>query len=169
MEQSENKLNDRDLKFLNDCLSLAREALNAGDSPFGSVLVSADGRALAKARNRVNELNALAHPEYELASWALDNLNHEERKNATMYTSGEHCPMCAAAHGQAGIGSVVYLASSEQYQQWRKEMGAPESPIRFYPIEKIVKDIHVKGPATGELIGQIKNLHLQYFNLLQQK
>jgi len=25
-----------------------------------------------------------------------------------MYTSGEHCPMCAAAHGWVGIGKLVY-------------------------------------------------------------
>jgi len=26
-----------------------------------------------------------------------------ERLQATVYTSGEHCPMCAAAHGWAGL------------------------------------------------------------------
>ncbi len=169
MTEYESKLNEQDLRFLDVCLSLAEEALKAGDSPFGSVLVDKEGKILAKARNRVNELNALAHPEFELAAWALDNLGANERQQATMYTSGEHCPMCAAAHGQAGIGTVVYLASSAQYQQWRSQMDAPESPINFYPIEKIVKNIRVKGPASGELIEKIKELHLQYFRLQSRK
>lgn len=161
----ETNLNESDLQYLERCLELAEEALQAGDSPLGSILVSRDGKILAEARNRIHELNALAHPEFELARWALDNLNLEERKQATMYTSGEHCPICAAAHGWAQIGGVVYLSSASQLGLWRKEMGAPDSPINFYPIEKIVKDIRVKGPASGRLTERIKDLHLQYHRI----
>ena len=81
-----------DKHFLSLCIDLAEEALNAGDSPFGSVLVDNNGNILAQARNKVNALNALAHPEYELAEWALNNLTKEQRQKSTMYTSGEHCP-----------------------------------------------------------------------------
>ena len=37
-------LDDDDMRYLRRCVELATEALEAGDEPFGSVLVSADGR-----------------------------------------------------------------------------------------------------------------------------
>ena len=46
-------LDDVELKHLRRCVELATEALDAGDEPFGSVLVSGDGRVLAEDRNRV--------------------------------------------------------------------------------------------------------------------
>ena len=148
-----------DKHFLALCIDLAEEALNAGDKPFGSILVDKNGIILAQARNKVNELNALSHPEYELAEWALDNLTEEQRKETTMYTSGEHCPMCAAAHGLARIGTVVYAASGQQYNKWPKEFSLPLSPINMIPIEVVVKEIKVRGPAKGELLERIKKLH----------
>lgn len=162
MAHPENNLTQTDLKYLKECLALARKSVQAGDEPFGSILVSGKHEMIAQARNRVNEVDVLAHPEIELAHWALENLTLEERKKSIMYTSGEHCPMCAAAHGWAQIGSVVYLSSAGQLSAWLKEFGVPESPINFFPIEEVVKLIRVKGPASGELLEQIKNLHRKY-------
>ena len=152
-------LTSTDIRYLALCIELAKEALKAGDKPFGSILVDKDGNILAQARNKVNELNALSHPEYKLAEWALNNLTKEQRKESTMYTSGEHCPMCAAAHGMAGIGTVVYAASGRQLNEWLKEFDIPLSPINMIPIEDVVKDIIVRGPAEGELLERIKKLH----------
>lgn len=162
MSDSRNKLTKTDLVHLETCLQLAAEAVEAGDQPFGSVLVNAGGEVLARARNRINERNVLAHPEYELANWALENLSAEERAGCTMYTSGEHCPMCAAAHGWAGIGGLVYLSSAAQLGKWLKELDAPESPVNFYPVQDIIRKVEVRGPATGEFSDRIKKLHAAY-------
>ena len=150
-----------DNHFLNLCIDLAKEALNAGDSPFGSILVDKDENILAQARNRVNELNALAHPEYELAKWALDNLTREQRLKCTMYTSGEHCPMCSGALGLAEIGTVVYAASGELLNKWLEELGVSLSPINLIPIEDVVKNVVVRGSAEGEILERIKKLHIK--------
>ncbi len=80
------ELSENDLKHLEQCLLLAKEALDAGDEPFGSILVNQENKVIATARNRVNEKNVLAHPEIELAHWGVDNLSKEELKNSTMYT-----------------------------------------------------------------------------------
>jgi len=47
-------INDDDLKHLRRCVVLARTALEAGDEPFGSLLVSGDGTVLFEDRNRVS-------------------------------------------------------------------------------------------------------------------
>lgn len=154
-------LTSADKYFLMVCIGLAEEALKAGDSPFGSILVDANGNVLAKARNKINELNALAHPEYELAAWASNNLTRKEHQESTMYTSGEHCPMCASSHGIAEIGSIVYAASGRQLNQWLKELNVSPPLINLIPIEDIVNDIIVRGPAERELLEKIKNLHIK--------
>ncbi len=152
-------LTSTDEHYLALCIDLAEDALEAGDKPFGSILVDEEGNILAQARNKAKSVNALAHPEYELAAWALHNLSKELRQKSTMYTSGEHCPMCAGAHSMAGIGTVVYAASGRQLSEWLKEFGAPLPPFNLFPIEDVVKEITVRGPADGELLERIKKVH----------
>lgn len=152
-------LKENDIKYLERCLELAAEAADAGDEAFGSVLVDAEGEILAEARNRVNEKTVLAHPEIDLAYWAAEHLSADQRKSATMYTTGEHCPMCAAAHGWVGIGSLVYLSSAEQLGEWQKQHDLPSAPIRFIPVEEIINEVEVRGPDEGELLERIKRLH----------
>ncbi len=79
-----------------------------------------------------------------------------------MYTSGEHCPMCAAAHGWVRLGTIVYLSSAKQLGEW---LDTVQMPIRFYPIKEIVPNGVVKGPDTGKLLEAIKKLQLEYHNL----
>lgn len=152
-----------DLRFLKHCLGLAREALEAGDQAFGSILVNENDEIIAEARNRVNEKNVLAHPEYELAEWAINNLSLEERKAAKMYTTGEHCPMCAGAHAWSQVGEMNYLSSAKQLEQWLGELNIPAAPIEFIPSEEIMKNVTVKGPAEGPLVEEIKKLHVKYY------
>ncbi len=153
------KLKVTDEKYLRRCLELAKESVEAGDEAFGSVLVNEGGEIIAEARNRVNEKTILAHPEIDLAYWATENLSPEERLKTTMYTTGEHCPMCAAAHGWVGIGTLVYLSSAKQLGEWQKEYDLPEAPIYFLPVENIIKNIKVRGPGEGDLLNEIKNIH----------
>ncbi|PRX43085.1 nucleoside deaminase [Salegentibacter salegens] len=164
MENSKSKFSENDIEHLKYCLALAEEALKAGDEPFGSILVNENNEVIAIARNRVNEINALSHPEIELANWAAVNLSEKDRKNTTMYTSGEHCPMCAAAHAWVELGGIVYLSSAAQLGTWLEEVNAKATPINFIPVEEIIKNISVKGPFKGELLQGIKDLQIKYHN-----
>jgi tRNA(Arg) A34 adenosine deaminase TadA len=113
------EVTEADLAHLRRYVELAEEAVAAGDFPFGSVLVAADGTVLAEDRNREEtDRDPTSHPEFALARWAGQHLTPPERAAATVYTSGEHCPMCAAAHGWAGLGRIVYATSSEQMTGW---------------------------------------------------
>ena len=86
----------------------------------------------------------------------------EERSKATVYTSGEHCPMCAAAHGWAGLGRIVYASSSEQLGQWLTELGAAPSRVRNLPIQDVIIDSTVEGPVP-ELVEEVHQLHRQFY------
>lgn len=151
-----------DLKHLKRCIELARIALEKGDEPFGSVLVSADGKVLAEDYNRVAGGDHTQHPEFALARWSASNMTPRERSQATVYTSGEHCPMCAAAHGWVGLGRIVYASSSEQLAQWLNEMGIAPSRVRNLPIHDVIRDTIVNGPVP-EIAGQVHQLHRQFY------
>ena len=151
-------MNDADLRHLRRCVELATEALESGNEPFGSVLVGADGSVLAEDYNRVAAGDQTQHPEFALARWAATNLTPEERAGATVFTSGEHCPMCAAAHGWVGLGRIVYVSSAEQLVAWLAALGVPASPVRALPIRAIVPGLLVEGPSL-ELAEQVHALH----------
>ncbi len=151
-------MTDDELPYLQRCLTLAEKALAAGDEPFGSVLVDGDGTILAEDRNRVGRGDSTMHPEFELARWAARNMSPEERHAATVYTSGEHCPMCSAAHGWVGLGRIVYIASSRQLRGWLDEMGVPAPPVNTIAVEDVAPGVRVEGPVP-ELESAIRALH----------
>ncbi len=142
-------IDENDRAHLRRCVALAGEALDAGDDPFGSVLADAAGTTLAEARNReVTTADPTAHPELELARWAAAHPPAGERATATVYTSGEHCPMCAAAHGWVGLGRIVYAASSAQLAGWRAGWGLPSGPVAVLPIGVVAPQLRVTGPVA---------------------
>lgn len=152
-------LTEIDISHLRRCVELAEQALEAGDAPFGSVLVGADGTVLYEDRNRdVTSGDVTYHPEIEIARWAARNLAPAERASATVYTSGEHCPMCSAAHGWAGLGRIAYASSSAQLAAWLNDLGGADSAVRALPIEEVIPQTAVDGPVT-ELAQRIRGLH----------
>src|SRR5690625_1309433 len=133
-------IDETDYKHLERCIELAKIALDKGDEPFGSILVSEDGEVLKEDHNRVASGDNTQHPEFALARWAANNLSSEEREKATVYTSGEHCAMCSAAHGWVGLGLGVNASSTMQLGACTSEMKMPASPINYFPIEDVIKD-----------------------------
>ena len=151
-------ISDDDLERLRRCVELARVALDDGDEPFGSILVGGDGATLYEDRNRVKDGDHTRHPEFAIARWAVDNMTPDERARATVYTSGEHCPMCAAGHAWVGLGRIVYAASSSQLSEWLTEWGSRPPPVAPLPVTTVVPHLVVDGPAP-ELADAMKALY----------
>ena len=151
-------ISDDDLERLRRCVELARVALDDGDEPFGSILVGGDGATLYEDRNRVKDGDHTRHPEFAIARWAVDNMTPDERARATVYTSGEHCPMCAAGHAWVGLGRIVYAASSSQLSEWLTEWGSRPPPVAPLPVTTVVPHLVVDGPAP-ELTDAMKALY----------
>jgi tRNA(Arg) A34 adenosine deaminase TadA len=156
-------ISETDKQYLARAVELATEALEAGDEPFGSVLVAANGEILFEDHNHVASGDHTRHPEFEIARWAAENLSPDERKTATVYTSGEHCPMCAAAHGWVGLGRIVYASSSKQLGTWLDELGVPAPPVKGLPIQEVIPGVVADGPVQ-EFAETIRGLHRRLHN-----
>jgi guanine deaminase len=85
-----------------------------GDFPFGAAIVR-EGKVVSTGRNLgVTNNDPTAHGEMvAIRRFVADN-PAKDLKGATLYTSGEPCPMCMGAIVWCGIGRVVYAASIEQ-------------------------------------------------------
>ena len=149
---------ETDLAFLRRCVELAREGLDDGDEPFGSLLVDGSGEIRVEDRNRVKDGDETRHPEFGIARWSASHLSAEERTAATVYTSGEHCPMCSAAHAWMGLGPIVYAGSTAQLVRWRTEWGLPPSPVRPLAVQEVAPGVEVRGPFP-ELEDEVRELH----------
>lgn len=154
-------ISEADRSYLKQCVDLAREAVEAGDEPFGSLLVDANGKVIFKDRNRINTNNDVTyHPEFTIVLYAQKHMSHAERAASIVYTSGEHCQMCSTAHGFAGLGRIVFASSSEQLGQWKTELGADPGSVTTIPVKQILPRHVVDGPDE-HLANQVRKLHAQ--------
>ena len=142
-------ISEQDLAHLRACVVLAREAFVAGDGPFGTVLVDADGTVLWTGRNHDGSGDETQHPELAVAQWSA-SLSPEVRAACTVYTSGEHCQM--------GLGRIVYAVSSERLLAWRQAWGSAQLVVNVLPINAIAPHVPVDGPAP-ELEEELRTLH----------
>ncbi len=155
-------MNDTDRQHLVRAVDLAEIGMADGNDPFGSVLVSGDGKVLFEDHNHTSGGDGTRHPEFEIARWAATHMAPAERARATVYTSGEHCPMCAAAHGWVGLGRIVYAASSAQFATWVTEFGGSTGRVRTLPIQSVLVGAVVEGPEPS-LTERVRSLHLRRF------
>jgi tRNA(Arg) A34 adenosine deaminase TadA len=94
--------------FLEAAIALAREARDAGNHPFGALLVL-DGQVVLTAGNTVHtERDPTAHAETNLIAEAIRQLPAGQLARSVLYASCEPCAMCAGTIYWSGIRSVVY-------------------------------------------------------------
>ncbi|MEF8853316.1 MAG: nucleoside deaminase [Haloarculaceae archaeon] len=129
-------------------IELAREAVDRGDRPFGSVLVR-DDAVVAEASNRVvTEADLRRHPELDLAVEADREFAPDERARTVMYTSTEPCPMCAGGLRSVGLARVVYSVGAHELREFTGDAKGGETPVRAAAILDGVTD--VTGPVLND-------------------
>ncbi len=95
-------------------MRLAIEEAAKGDFPFGAVIVR-DGKVASTGRNLgITTNDPTAHGEMVAIRHFVAERPAKELEGATLYTSGEPCPMCMSAIVWCHMGRVVYAASIEQ-------------------------------------------------------
>ena len=154
-------ITDDDRRYLARCVELAEQAVDVGDEPFGSLLVDADGTVLMEDHNHVSGGDGTRHPELAIALWAAANVPVADRAALTVYTSGEHCAMCSAAHAWAGLGRIVFATSTPQLLGWLEELGVPGGPVTALRITEVAPGVPVDGPVE-EYADAVRALHERY-------
>ena len=129
-----------DIALMREAIKLAGE----GDFPFGAVIVK-DGEIVARGYNSGKSLkDPTAHGEMVAIHNCLAAYGPEALDGATIYTSGEPCPMCMGAILWCRIGRVVYAAS------------IPELSTRLGQIMVPCAEIAEKTPFTSvEITGGV--------------
>jgi guanine deaminase len=85
-----------------------------GDFPFGAIIVR-EGEVVSTGRNLGRTANdPTAHGEMVAIRRFVAARPAAELKGATLYTSGEPCPMCMGAIIWCGFGRVVFAASIDE-------------------------------------------------------
>lgn len=148
-----------DEQYIRQSIELARNAIGAGNTPFGALLVI-DNEVLKTDENTtITERDFTAHPEFKLARWAGMELDDEERAACTMYTSTEPCAMCGTAILYAGLGRVVFSVS-----------GALLTDIRGYgKLDISLAEVIERGDGSTEVIGGVleeegRTVHEEYWD-----
>ncbi|WP_017316338.1 nucleoside deaminase [Mastigocladopsis repens] len=94
-------------------MRLALEEAKKGDAPYGAVIVK-DNQVVALAHNTVRRnSDPSAHAEINVIRSLTAKLNNPSLEGYIIYTTGEPCPMCAAACVWTGLSEIVYGASIE--------------------------------------------------------
>jgi len=105
---------DPDSLFIRLAIKEAIRARNAGDEPFGAVLVK-DGLPAASGRNQVFTRD---DPTYHAELGLIRDFCREKRisdlSGYTLYSSCEPCVMCAGAIFYANISRLVYSVTLEE-------------------------------------------------------
>src|SRR5258708_40345379 len=111
--------------FMDDALSEARAANEAGEVPVGCVIVRA-GAVIARVGNRtLRDRDPTAHAEMLAVRQAAKALGSERLTDCDLYVSLEPWPMCAAALSFARIRRLYYGAADPNG-------GAVDNGVRFF-------------------------------------
>lgn len=119
-------------------LAEARAAAKRGEVPVGAVIVSPDGKVVARAGNRTREhSDPTAHAEILALREACAALASERLPGHDIYVTLEPCPMCASAISQARIARVYYGAADP------KSGGVAQGPRVFsHPQSHHVPEVY---------------------------
>ena len=155
---------ETDVKHLIRSIELADEAVQEGNHPFGSVLVSAKGDVLAEAKNSHSTDGGPGHAEANLARIAAKKFDIETLRGSTLYTSVEPCSMCAGTTYWAEIGAVVFGMTERRLGEMTGD--DPENPTQDLECRVIFasgrRPVEVRGPFA-ELEERIVAQHVAYW------
>ncbi|WP_053375879.1 nucleoside deaminase [Paenibacillus sp. FJAT-27812] len=109
---------DKHLFYLWRSIEVSREARLSGNTPFGAILVNAEGEIVLEQGNvEITESNCTGHAERTLMEAASKRYSRDELWHFTLYTTAEPCAMCAGAIYWGNVGTVVYGISEKRLAQ----------------------------------------------------
>ena len=108
-------------QYMRRCIELADKAAAAGDNPFGSIIVDAQGKIIAEARNQIAEHDVTQHAEIMAMKQAQSMCKTDNFSDCAIYSNIEPCPMCSFIMRELKFNTVVFALASPQmggYSRW---------------------------------------------------
>jgi tRNA(Arg) A34 adenosine deaminase TadA len=131
--------------FMRAAHAAAIRAGQAGNHPFGAVLVH-NGRRILTAENTVNtDEDAMRHAEYNLVLEGVRTLSQDVLRRSILYASTAPCLLCTAAILLAEIPTIVYSVSYDTFGK------LVPGEYRYIACEEIVRRLG----RTVEVVGPI--------------
>jgi tRNA(Arg) A34 adenosine deaminase TadA len=143
-------LSQRDESFLRRAISLAHEAVQQGNRPFGSLIVDRLGNIIAEAvSTQRQDRDWTAHAEMKAVRAAGKVLSWDQLAECTIYASGDPCPMCAGAIYWSNIRRVVFGVDEVNMRPLRQgnAQGAGLLMTCREVLARSQHEIEVVGPA----------------------
>ena len=144
--------------FMQEAISLAREAEKLGEVPIGCVITKGDTIVGRGYNRRETGKSALNHAEIMAIDEACRTLGGWRLWQCRLYVTLEPCPMCAGAIINARIPVVVYGAKDPK-------AGSVDSVIEMFSLPYNHKPQVISGvleEACGDLLRQ-------FFRSLREK
>lgn len=150
---------DLDTHFMQEALSLAREAPLIGEVPIAALLVR-DGIVIARAHNlRETDQDPTAHAELIAIREAARQMKSWRLTESTLYVTLEPCTMCIGAIVLARIPRLVFGA-------FDPKAGACGSIVNIPPEPKLNHRVAVVGGVCAE---DSQNLLQDFFRELRKE
>lgn len=155
-------------ELLAEAVHLALENAEAGQRPFGALVVR-DGEVLGTGVNTaVRDSDPTAHAEVQ----AIRNAGAADLTGATVVASCEPCPLCQAASTLVGASRIVYAATKEEAAAAGFELGqaaaamqellrsAGPLPVEHMPISGADEPFRRFSPAARGGANPVRELRL---------
>jgi tRNA(adenine34) deaminase len=144
---------EKNVIFMREAISLAREAGAAGEVPVGAIVVK-DGIIIGRGSNSpIANHDPTAHAEIRALRDAAEKIGNYRLPDCELYVTLEPCAMCVGAIMHARIAHVVFGASDPK-------TGAAGSVINLFAETKLNHHAEVTG---GVLAGECAALLKDFF------
>ena len=155
-----------DIYYLREANKEAFKAKESGNTPFGAILVSADGEILMRQGNvEITEQDCTGHAETTLVRKASKKYSKSFLWGCTLYSTFEPCAMCCGAIYWGNIGRLVYGTTEKKLLELTGD--DEQNPTFDLPCRDVFakgqKDIKVEGPFT-EFEAESVEPHIGYWN-----
>lgn len=156
---------EKDIELLRRCIEISKQARAHGNTPFGALLVDAEGTILLEQENiEITEQICTGHAETTLVAKASQRYSKEFLWTCTLYTTAEPCAMCTGAIYWGNVGSIVYAMSEKRLLFLTGNND--QNPTFDLPAKEIIKhgqkEIEVRGPFP-ELETEAAAIHQGYW------
>ena len=142
-----------DEMFMNEAISLAKDAEKIDEVPVGAVAVR-DGKIIARAFNtRETSKCATHHAEILCIEEACRRLGGWRLPGVTLYVTMEPCAMCAGAIVNARIERVVYGAKDFRFGAFGSALNLNDAELNHKPL--------VEGGVLGEECADILSAYFK--------